>query len=380
MGAVVIALTYFLITALCVAMSAISTFYGYETMLGTLTLPFTVVVAAGLFACDISILDRRSKGLSIIGPAFVLLVFTALSAASNFNYFYSREMRKDLAAERLATATLVFENNMKAAETLLRGQMQLPAIRSEIEKERSNLANEVQNEKKGFGQKANTHIENIRVLLRRIPREIVAWTPPPPPANEQRNKAALVDFNRIVDEALTFAEKEDPWSKGLAEIDLARKDQVKVVAKSSALDILDPAAADVEAVKEIGLITQRVDRSITSIFELQKKPRTSLAMVPTRTEGVQLNNIMASLKSGFIERPDIGKTAFAAAAAVLVDLLPLIFALVLVRPTRKPRGAASDEPEEDVSFVAGPRGAREPVRRPEILGKDKQPALRKVKG
>jgi hypothetical protein len=83
MGGVVIALTYFLITGLCVWIAGISTYRGYLTTLGDVTLPFTVVVCAGLFACDLAILERRSKGYSILGPAFVLLLFTAMSAASN---------------------------------------------------------------------------------------------------------------------------------------------------------------------------------------------------------------------------------------------------------------------------------------------------------
>ncbi len=74
MGGLVIALTYFLITGLCVWMAAFSTYHGYLSTFGQLTLPFTIVVGAGLFACDLAILDRRSKGLSIIGPTFVLLL------------------------------------------------------------------------------------------------------------------------------------------------------------------------------------------------------------------------------------------------------------------------------------------------------------------
>lgn len=386
MGGVVVALTYFLITGLCVWMSAISTYNGYLSTFHSLTLPFTIVVAAGLFACDYVILDRRSKGLSIWGPAFVLLLFTAMSAASNYNSFYSSLMSGEIASARTKTAQQVFENNLKAVETAIKRELRLPAIRAEIEKDRSNVANEIQNQKKGFGAEARRYIESIRGHLRSIPREIVVWTPPAPPGTDAGNKAALTDFNRIVDEALRQAEAADPWSKGLDEIKRARTEGDRILRGVAAPAASSNSDANIKAVDEIALITRRLEQNILQIFDTTAKQRPAISLVPVATDGMKLFDLAESIRSGFYERPNIWKTWLAAAAAVMIDVLPLIFALVLIKPPRKKKNTASagDGEEENVVFrdpITGPPRPLDVYKRPDIIaGQQQRKNLRKAKG
>lgn len=61
-----------------------------------------------------------------------------------------------------------------------------------------------------------------------------------------------------------------------------------------------------------------------------------------------MNNLASSLHSGFVLRPDLLRTAIASLAALFVDLMPLAFALLMVRPAN----AATDEEK------TGPTGGR----------------------
>lgn len=369
MGAAIIALTYLLITVLCVYMSTVATYNGFLNMFGQLTVPLTAVVAAGLFASDMAILDRRRRGRGILGPIFVLLVFTAASFVSNFNYFYSAEMSKDLAADKLETATRVFDDNMATVATALNKEMTLPRIKQDIAKELQNLAIEIKDAKRGFGPNAKAIMDRIYGHIRRIPRDnFPPMTTPPTSAKDAENLKALADFEQRVNEALRLADGQDPWAKALAEVERARTtEKAQILRKAAALDAPDPAAEGRAAVQQLALLTQRVERNVQQVFE-QRNSKAAFELRPTSAAGTKLNNITESLKSGFVDMPSPGKTAFAATAALLIDLFPLIFALVLIRPPK--RNKADAEADVDATVATGP--GKVPERRP--------PILRKVKG
>jgi hypothetical protein len=58
---------------------------------------------------------------------------------------------------------------------------------------------------------------------------------------------------------------------------------------------------------------------------------------------VELETITASVQSGIYERPDLLKSIAAGLSAVFVDLMPLIFALILIRPPQNTSGAEAEE-------------------------------------
>ena len=166
MGAL-IALIYFLIVTLCVAISAWATYHGFITMFGAATLAITIVVALGLFGCDLAIFTQRRKGQFPGGAVAMLVVFTAFSGTSNFSAFYTQYMRDRISTERLATAEAVFASNIAIAKTELASLKKQTERRPEkIEQELLNLKNEVRDETKtGFGTKALTHLNNIYLFL-----------------------------------------------------------------------------------------------------------------------------------------------------------------------------------------------------------------------
>lgn len=122
------------------------------------------------------------------------------------------------------------------------------------------------------------------------------------------------------------------------------------------------------------------------IFDTSNMPRPALSLVPVSSEGMKLYDLAESIRSGFHERPNIWKTGLAAAAAVLIDVLPLIFALVLIRPRkRKTAGSGPEDREDDAEVfrdpITGPHRPREVYKRPEIIsGQEQRKSLRKTKG
>lgn len=154
----------------------------------------------------------------------------------------------------------------------------------------------------------------------------------------------------------------------MAEVERARTtEKAQILRKAAALDAPDPAAEGRAAVQQLALLTQRVERNVQQVFE-QRNSKAAFELRPTSAAGTKLNNITESLKSGFVDMPSPGKTAFAATAALLIDLFPLIFALVLIRPPK--RNKADAEADVDATVATGP--GKVPERRP--------PILRKVKG
>lgn len=374
MGAVVVALTYFFITALCVAMSAISTYHGFQTMFTALTLPVTAVVTAGLFACDIAILDKRRRGHPIWGAVLVLMLFTAFSWISNFHFFYKNFAESDLAGKRFAEATRAFDKNVADAQIAVRGEERLGEVRRAIEQDLRNLREQLDNSlKKGCGQECRKHVQDIYAHVARIPARVTPLAEPAPGAAAAVNDRFFTDIQRLVLNELVSAEKEDPWRKALASIDKERAGKADILKAVGPADRAT-AASYLKGINDLADATRRVDLMLAQVFSEQAKRDPSRKLVaprrlePTDAAGVELDSITASVNSGIYARPEPLKSIAAGLSAIFVDLMPLIFALVLIRP---PRRKEDGELAEEI---------RPLFMKPKPVDQKRPPKLRKVQG
>jgi hypothetical protein len=158
---------------------------GLSAFGGGLAIPITIVIAAGLLACDLALLSWKRLGSSLLAIILVLFMFTTFSAISNFNFFYTNYMRDRLAAERLDYASMKLANNIAQAEMVLNGELKPTTREQQIRQELRNLKNEINDITKGFGPRAQDHLNNIKKYL--LPNKIAIMTLPPVGATKQKN-------------------------------------------------------------------------------------------------------------------------------------------------------------------------------------------------
>lgn len=277
--ATMIGVIYLIITVICVGMTAWSTYFGFLSMFKELTLPITMVIAAGLLASNIVLLNRRRNGYSLVGAAALVLLFTSFSMVSSYSFFYTNVMRDRLAQERVLEAKRTFDDNLIAAET---------AVRQELS---SRQQSEV-----------------------RQPQE----------------EAELVST--------------------LATIDASRQSQDQVLAR---LLSVSPGDADyygsrltaIKSMNEASLeLSRRVEQAMTMLGNvLNLSPRL------TSDEGILLDSIPSTIRSGFRDPANLPTALVLAVIAVFLDLIPLLFVLVLVPPVRSVPGQGREPSQREQS-------------------------------
>jgi hypothetical protein len=354
--AAIIALIYIVITMACVAMSAWSTYHGYESMFREITILVTIVICAGLLACDIAILSWRRHGRSVVGIVLLLLMFTIFSAASNYNFFYTNFQRDRFAAQRIEEAKRVFDDNMSLAETTLNHELRKSGRRQGIEGALQNLRNEVQDpSNRGFGPRAKELLAKLHEALK--PNDFQEPSGVAPGQTYKRNQEVLEVIERRVQEKLDTDENHAPVLDGLAAIKELRDKQTrafKALPSTPTLLSSDYYKARIGAIKSLGEDTSEISRRITQILASRGKSE-QISLKSVSDAGIELNEILVSARSGL--QPENQPIAAALATlAVLIDIIPLLFAMVFVNATVADQEAAGEPSrfkEEDALVVLG---------------------------
>lgn len=360
MGGALIAGIYIVVTIACVGMATMSTYFGYVTLLKYMALPFAVVVALGLVACDIKILMQRRDGKSVFWTVAMLLLLTALSAGSNFNYFYTNFMREGVVSERLQMAQQNFDANVRTALTAVDGETKpFRDQKAAIERLLVTLTNEVTDPRnEGWGTRALGYLKEITDLLDQLKQPIQGGRPPASRSKPQENLAFLERIKGQVNSAVAAAEKTDPFIAVSRRIETARADQLQSISKlnvSSPLELVS-YQDKINAIKAFEAVAIAIERDVRDTFNRQRKPVT-IQMRPTRHEGIELDTIPNTLRMALVERPNDLAALMAAALAVLIDIIPLLFALAFIQKI-------SDEDEPDTGRDKVTTGRKPGILRP----------------
>ncbi len=315
-------------------MSAISTYLGLETTLKQLTILATIVISCGLLACDIAILNWRQRGYSLLGIILLLFLFASFSGISHFNFFYTNFMRDGLAQERVAAAKVVFDTNMTISETLLDLELQ-PILQNhaKIRTELEDLRKEVDEDKnRGFGQKALDRIKALQAALQ--PNPVQEPKLPPTGASKSVNDDAL----KLISERVSDRLKEDlqrhtilvDGKKYVSGLRLRLEKITNDLPPSPILFDANYYKSRITAIQAMQADVLELERRIGQIFQLRNKTPPKLTR-PVGYDGIELNTFKSSIESA--SRPEnnlIG--VMLAILSVVIDLIPLLFALVFVRP------------------------------------------------
>lgn len=326
----ILSVLYYILSVACAIFSTIMSYLGYAQSAGFLALLLTLVVFVLLMASHIVIQQSRVAGRSLIGGLLILMLGGLFSFVSNFNYLYSNLMRKDVAAETIVASHAVFQQNLIRAQSSLRSapsRREAAVRRAEFENQLDQLNQQINDPgNPGVGPRAREHIQRLEQI---VGAEMTALRQP-------GKGASVAEVNKWFKNYAALARR--TFEREMREFSGNDLDQLMSEIDDYKLKYASPpenaGAADLYLLAEYDKISGDVERHTNAL--LPSRSRIDLLKIE-RLEG-QLGEIRYSIANGFLELPNPAATLQAAIVSLLVDIVPLIFALCLLRHRPNQRG------------------------------------------
>lgn len=340
----IITLMYLLVTTICVGISTFSSILGLRSLLNELAIPFGIMIGLTLFASDFMIQKGRKNGRW--GRPLLMLLFAMIfSVVSNFNFFYTNAISHRAIDNRLQIAYQTYDRNLGSAISILSSS---DDFKTKSERERyiraelNNLRDEALDKNQfGIGPESKFHIENIKTAL----GEPLANVEYPALGTSNAENAGIVsewidafearvsirlnlidEQNAVIEARSEFERKRETAGNKRAEILNGSEDEKMALVRSWERD-----TPSVET-----RLLQALEGSATGILSIDA------ISDPISADGMDLGEIYYSLHDGFVLRTDFFVTVVALLASVLIDIIPLLFALLLISEVRS-TGAENDE-------------------------------------
>lgn len=327
MGQNVLILIYSLIVIVAVGISGFLSYYGFLSTFGQLSLPFTILIVLVLIGADILMSMDRKRGRAL-GRAFALFIVGAIfSGASNFNFLYTNFMKDDVTEATLRSQYAIFRDNLVETRSTLSGMDAVQFAeekRVELDRELAALRTQINDElRPGCGERCREHLATIEGILGKQLTDLAI----PPIGSSRRlvndwydrvRTAAVEDFNTSM-RTNKFPEIAGLISR-IDDILLKYDSPERALASGEGLTVLE----------DIARISEEVEREANALLPVNSE------IDHTRIDPTlgRLGEIVYSFQNGFLERPNLGATIMALVLAVIVDLIPVIFALTAFRPER----------------------------------------------
>jgi hypothetical protein len=331
---------YLAISIVCVGISVWSTYYGLKPMAGWIAAPAAAIVGLGLWSCDYEIMRRRLANLSLTGPVLTLILFMLASGSCMFAYFYTNLAQLSNSAQRLDVAARLYDQNLRQAEAELRRDFSLPKRHAELRSHLSNMESEVTDPgNEGWGSKARGHLDDVYKAL--LPQRVATTQIPPPRAPADVNLRAVETVKQRVIKVIDDETAASAESRLLQAISDARKNQEALYRQLNrpselAVDLSTGATRTVDARAEAIDAWDReiasLARRLNQIQSQSGKPTLGWTPSPMLTgKRVRLAGI-ADVLEHVSALQDPFTTGLSLAAAAFFDLIPLLFALLVLRP------------------------------------------------
>lgn len=325
MGNNIITTIYYILVVACVLISTYLSYFGYISSFGDLALPFTLVIGVGLFGADALIQRARVTGRSLIAPFLLFLLFAFFSGASNFNFLYTTFMEKDVLVQALDSQYARLRDNLASTrDRLLRLESYTFTERQrvDLDRELARLRDQIFDDlRPGCGERCRDHLGNIEGILGEPMTELAI----PPPGSrrdlvegwyERVSASARADFEKLT-EATQY-----PGVAGLVrEIDsllLQYDTPDRALAQNTGLSVLRTMAEANDEVERQANTLLPEDQSVTH-------PDIDVTLG-------RLGEIAYSFQNAFVEMPNPAATFISALLSVVIDIFPVVFALVAFSP------------------------------------------------
>ena len=316
---------YYLLVIACVGVSSYLSYKGFRSSFAELALPFTFILGIGLFGADALLQRARERGASVWPPLLIFAFFAVFSSASNFNHIYTTFMQGDVVRQTLDSQYARFRNNLIEARESLEDTNAYQFTREQ----RTNLDRELDRLKSqifdplrpGCGERCDIHLSAIERILGK-PLSDTARPPLGSPRETVEtwfNGVTLSAQRDLETSAQTtsypaIASVLDQIAQLLAAYDTPKR---ALAASDGLATLTDLADASEE-------IERRANAALPTDAKVQLEPI-------DRTMG-RLGEIVFSFENAFKERPNILATILSLILATVIDLFPVVFALVAFGP------------------------------------------------
>lgn len=335
----VIRIVYYLLTICCLILSAYLSFWGYLYHVGwPMTGFFVAMIILGLFGIDIAIQVRRERGDSITLPMLFFLLPLSLSALSNFNHLYTLFKQRDVAAEAMALNTDAFTRDLTNTRAAI---LALPQY-VEFEREKARLANALDQMsreasdplKPGCAELCRGHMDRVREIAGGA---MVDYRVPSP-------REGLPAFNEFFGRFSEAAQQTFQKSRTTQEL----QDIYRLLSDIDGYqrDFRSPPA---DAVQNVAATERWLRLMSARSNEIQNRANAlgGIAVAHQTLDPLsgRLGKIPDSVRNAFVEMPDPAATFLSSAFALVIDLMPVLFVLMLIRPgDMKPGKPRTDSP------------------------------------
>lgn len=325
---------YIFIVLICVGISTWASYGGLKVSLGQVAYLGAALIGLTLFAADLGMNDAKRNNRPISRALFIFLFALVFSTASNFNYFYTQYFEAQFSRGNYVTAVNGLERNIRSGQQRLGED---PAIRATEERSSSlstltlNLREQVLDPNNpGVGPRA---IEIIRQIKAALP-EMTDLAFPARAANATQNEEWLKRFEELVDSNLRETVPPELTSYYDLRQDMERtlrfyKERIAQFQTATGAD----SALAVTLIENMASKTSEYEARVNRIVGAPDW----VAPVQLRASDARLGEIVETFKSVFTQSGDFGVAIWSLVLSLFIDLIPLIYALTLVRPTNPSR-------------------------------------------
>ena len=325
MGSNVIRLIYYMLVLACVGVSTYLSYYGYRSSFEDIALPFTVILGIGLFGSDALIQSARERGRTLIWPLLLFFAFAVFSGASNFNFLYTNFMQKDVVRQTLDSQYARFQDTLIDTKDKLQELNAVVAVnqkRTELEREVARLRDQTTDPLRfGCGERCLEHLANIESLLGK-PLTGLAVPPigAPPQSVEDWLERVSAQARRDFDQSVL--------NSGYASLEILLEDINRLLAEYQAPDRSMVAVEGLGVLREIATESEDIERRANTF--LPNGEEVDHANIDASMG--RLGEIVYSFQNAFQERPNMMATILSAILSIIIDVFPVLFALVAFVP------------------------------------------------
>lgn len=334
---------YYVLVFLCIGISLFLTFFGFEKTFGPLTPYFTAIIGLLLFAADYMLQRNRERGLPWTPALFLFLLAATFSSVSNFSYLYTNFMTRDVLSATVREQYRVFADDLTETRAVLIG---VDAFGEEVDRRArtETLLKQMWTQmndpaRLGCGERCAEHITAINALLG---VDITELSRPGPSSSTGERKNFYDSFRGLVLEAQENSNLSGPFRA----IQVVISDIDERMAYYGDADDALRAGADLNILTQLSSDSRKIEREANAIL-----PSGNLVehdfIDPTLG---RLGEIVYSLKSGFVEVPNLSATIMALILSIVVDFVPILYALVAFRAGE---GISSYSKDDEIDVLDG---------------------------
>ncbi len=321
----IVRVVYYLLVLLCIGISLFLTYFGFEKTFGPLTPYFTAVIGLLLFAADYLMQRNRERSLPWAPAFFLFLLAATFSSVSNFNYLYTNFMTSDVLSTTVREQYRVFSSDLTNTRARLNA---VDAIGEETDR-RARISTELEQMwrqmndpgRPGCSTRCEGHIRAINALLG---VQVTDLRRPGSSSTPEARKEFYDTFSGLVAEAQENSSVAGPYQNiraVISEID------ERLTFYGDPDDAIR-AGADLSILSQLSDDSEKIERNANAV--LPTGPEVDHTFIDP-TLG-RLGEIVYSLKNGFVEVPNLSATIMALILSIVVDFVPILFALVAFRP------------------------------------------------